>query len=99
MKYRYYIIPQAREEFMLARQWYRQLGVNGLSNRFAQSVKETIFRIQSNPHAFATRYKDVRVAHSDRFPYALHFYIDGDVIIITAIIFQGRDPIIAKNRV
>ncbi len=98
-KYKYYIIPPAREEFQLSRQWYKQLKVKGLSNRFAQCVKDTIVRIRSNPYAFAIRYKNVRIAHTDTFPYALHFYVDNDTIIVTSIIFQGRNPLIAKNRV
>jgi hypothetical protein len=99
MKHRYYIIPPARDEFRLARDWYQQLQVAGLGNRFAKSIKDTIGRIQTNPYAFAIRYKDVRIAHAENFPYALHFYLHDDVVVITAIIFQGRDPLIAKNRV
>ena len=99
MEYKYFIIPPAREEFRLARQWYQQLKVKGLGNRFALSVKDAIERIQSNPHAFAVRYENIRIAHTESFPYALHFYIDSNRIIITAIIFQGRNPIIAQNRV
>jgi hypothetical protein len=99
MKYKYYIIPPAREEFRLAREWYLQLKVKGLGNRFAKSIKDTVTRIQSNPHAFAVRYKNVRIAHTDIFPYALHFYLDNNTIVITSIIFQGRNPLIAKNRV
>jgi len=99
MAYKYYIIPPAREEFRLAREWYQQLKVKGLSNRFSQSVKDTVTRIQSNPYAFAVRYKNVRIAHTEVFPYALHFYLDNDTIIITAVIFQGRNPLIAKSRI
>jgi hypothetical protein len=97
-KYNYYIIPQAREEFRLAREWYRLRQVRGLSNRFARAVKETILNIQINPYAYSIRYSQVRVAHTQIFPYSIHFYLDNDTIIITAIIFQGRDPLIAKKR-
>jgi hypothetical protein len=99
MKYKLYIIPPAREEFRLAREWYRQLKVKGLSNRFAKSVRDTVSKIQSNPYAFAIRYKNVRIAHTDTFPFALHFFLDNNTIIISAIIFQGRNPTIARSRV
>lgn len=98
-KYRYYIIPPAREEFRLAREWYKQQQVPGLGNQFAQAVKEGIFRIRANPYAFAVRYRDVRIAYTLRFPYVIHYYFQGDLIIITAIIYQGRNPIIARQRV
>ncbi|MES2702356.1 MAG: plasmid stabilization system [Bacteroidota bacterium] len=92
-------MPPAREEFRMAREWYRQQLVKGLSDRFAKSVKDTVARIQFNPYAFAVRYKNVRIAHTNIFPYALHFYLDNDTIIITSIIFQGRNPLIARSRV
>ena len=99
VKAEYDIIPPAREEFRLARDWCRQQEVPGLSNRFAQSVKDCIVAIRQNPHAFAVRYKNVRIAHTHQFPYAVHFYLEGDMVTIIAIIFQGRNPLIAQGRV
>ena len=99
MNYKYYILPVARAEFQLARERYRETNVRGLSVRFAQSVKDCIRRIQDHPFAFAIRYKDVRMAHTAQFPYALHFYLEGNMVIITAILYQGRNPNIAQSRV
>jgi hypothetical protein len=99
MKYKYYIIPPAREEFRLAREWYQQQHVKGLGSRFAQAVKVLIAKIRTNPFAYAIRYKDVRIAHTHTFPYALHFYLQDDTIIITSIIFQGRNPLISRSRI
>jgi len=99
MKHKYHILPSAQEEFTLAREWYQQQLVRGLSNRFAQAVKICILKIRSNPYAHAIRYKNVRIAHTDKFPYAIHFYLDNNVIVITSIIFQGRNPLIARRRV
>ena len=99
MKYRYYIIPPAREEFRVARRWYNKQGVNGLGSRFAQTVKDCILTIQQNPFAFSIHYRNVRIAHTRKFPYSIHFYLEEDEIIITAIIFQGRNPRIARSRI
>ena len=96
---KYQILPAAREEFRWARQWYKQQGVQGLSDRFALSVKAAIIKIRQQPFSYAVRYKNVRIAHTDKFPYAIHFYLDQNIIIITAIIFQGRNPLIARKRV
>ena len=97
--HKYHIISPARNEFNLAREWYKGQGVRGLSNRFAQAVKGCIDKIRINPYAHAIRYKNVRIAHTDKFPYAIHFYLDEDTIIITSIIFQGRNPLISRRRV
>jgi len=84
------IIPPAREEFRLARQWYKQQHVQGLSNRFAQAVKDSIISIRTHPEAHAIRYRNVRIAHTETFPYAIHFYLDDDKIIITSIISRQK---------
>lgn len=99
VKYKYFIIPAAREEYRLAREWYNQQHVENLSNRFANAVNNCIKKIITNPSAYAFRYKNVRIAHTEKFPYAIHFYLDENTIIITSIIFQGRNPLIAKSRV
>ena len=99
IKYKYQIISPARDEFILAREWYQQQQIAGLGNRFAQAVKNCILKIRSNPHAHAIRYKNVRIAHTDKFPYAIHFYLEDDTIIITSIIFQVRNPLIARRKV
>ena len=95
----YYILPAAIREFREARKWYASRQVKGLSNRFSQAVKKAIGQILENPGAYAIRYKDIRIAHTAIFPYAIHFFLDGDTIIITAIIYDRRDPSIVKERI
>lgn len=95
----YYILPAAREEFREARKWYASQKVKSLSNRFSQGVKEAIEQILKNPGAYAIRYKDVRIAHTATFPYAIHFIAKNETIIITAIIYDRRDPSITMKRV
>ena len=95
----YYILPDARDEFREARKWYASQKVKGLSNRFARAVKDAILQILKNPGANAIRYKNVRIAHIATFPYAIHFLTDDNTIIITAIIYDRRDPSITMKRV
>lgn len=95
----YYILPLAVQEFREARNWYASQQVKGLSNRFAQEVKFTIKQILKNPGAYAVRYKQVSIAHTKTFPYAIHFLAEKDTIIITAIIYDRRDPSLSIKRV
>ncbi len=94
----YYILPAARDEFREARKWYASQNVKGLSNRFAMAVKDSILQILKNPGAYAIRNKNVRIAHTATFPYAIHFFVEEDTIIITAIIYDRRDPAITMKR-
>lgn len=95
----YYILPVARDEFREARKWYSSQKVKGLSNRFALAVKDAIVQILKNPGAYAVRYKNVRIAHVKIFPYAIHFFTKDNTIIITAIIYNRRNPAITMERV
>jgi hypothetical protein len=48
--------------------------------------------------AFAVRYENTRIAHTEKFPYAIHFFIEDDNVIISAIIFNRRNPQITIER-
>ena len=99
MKYKTIIQLEAAHDFKAAKLWYKRTKVNGLSQRFTNAVKSTITNLQKYPTAYAVRYKNVRIAHTEKFPYAIHFFIDNDLIVITAIIYSGRDPKMTFDRV
>ena len=99
MKYKAIIQIEAVRDFQEAKLWYEETKVNGLVQQFANAVKSTITNLQKYPTAYATRYKNVRIAHTEKFPYAIHFFIDNDLIVIIAIIYNGRDPKITFDRV
>jgi ParE toxin of type II toxin-antitoxin system, parDE len=99
MKYKTIIQLEAAQDFKEAKLFYKRTKVNGLSLRFTNAVKTTISNLQKHPAAYAIRYKNVRIAHTEKFPYAIHFFIDNDLIVITAIIYNGRDPKMTFNRV
>jgi hypothetical protein len=50
------------------------------------------------PESYAIRYKNIRIAHPRKFPYNIHFYVADNTIVITAILFEGRDPSINPKR-
>lgn len=99
MKYKTIIQIEATQDFEVARLWYRRTKVNGLSQRFSKAVKITIRNLQTHPTFYAIRYENVRVAHTDKFPYGIHFFIENDVIVIIAIMYNGRDPKVTLNRI
>lgn len=96
--FKYYILPIAIAEFNEARKWYSSKKIKGLSNRFAKAVRDSIERICTHPTAFAIRYKNTRIIHTEKFPYAIHFFVEADKIVITAIIFNRRDTQIIQER-
>jgi mRNA-degrading endonuclease RelE of RelBE toxin-antitoxin system len=72
-----------------------------LEKRFAAAVKATILHLKERPSVHAIRYKNVRIAHTEVFPYAIHFYIDepNKTIVIIAILHNSRNPDLPFGRI
>lgn len=89
----------AKTDVRQARKWYNQQQA-GLGKRFTSDMTTTLRKIAMNPTSFAIRYKVIRLANFDTFPYAAHFYIDdkNDTVYITAILHTSRHPDTPKDR-
>lgn len=99
MNYKTIVQFEAAQDFEEARLWYKRTEVSGLSQRFTNAVKATITNLQKHPTAYAIRYKNVRIAHAGKFPYAIHFFIEGNLVVIIAIIYAGRNPKTTSDRI
>ena len=73
MEYKTIIQLEAAKDFKKAKLWYKRTKVAGLPQRFSNAVRTTITNLQKYPTAYAVRYKNVRIAHTEKFPYAIHF--------------------------
>jgi toxin ParE1/3/4 len=71
---------------------------SGLGDRFFSNLSEKIEKIKSNPLHYAIRYKEVRCAKIDNFPFMVHFIVSDDDIIIIGIIHTSRNPQLWKER-
>ena len=99
MSWRLFYYDEVALDVRETKNWCRQQQI-GLDKRFADDVKQCIMRIQKNPEHYEVRYKDVRLAHCETFPYSIHFYLNSaeKQIVIIAIVHQHRDPSVAKSR-
>jgi len=90
-KYKIQVIPAAYNDLKEARAWYRSKN-SQLPKRLIQQIKITMEQIRSVPTAHANRYKDVRIANVAVFPYAVHFIIETDAVIVLAVHHIAIDP-------
>jgi hypothetical protein len=97
-KYKLVVLDIAKQDAKNARKWYREQQI-GLDKRFTVDMNDTLRRILRTPSAYAIRYRNNRQANFDIFPYIIHFFIEETTIIVTAILYAGRDPNLAKQRV
>ena len=99
MGYSIHYFDEVKFDIQEAKFWYKDQKA-GLEKRFAQEIKKTLVRIQNNPKGYEIKYKDIRSAFTDVFPYAIHFFIDDEHkrIVIIAIVHQYRNPKLQQSR-
>ncbi len=98
-KFKIVVHELAKTDMRQARKWYNQQQA-GLGKRLYQDMTATLWKIAMNPTSFAVRYKLIRLAHFDTFPYATHFYIDDEnnTVYVIAILHTSRHPDMPKDR-
>jgi plasmid stabilization system protein ParE len=94
-----FYFDEVKPDIKGAKEWYKSQK-DGLEKRFIHDIKASIIRLQKNPLKYEVRYRNIRIAYPDVFPYAIHFYIDElkNRIVIIAITHQHRDPNHSQER-
>jgi len=83
--------PEVVGDLEDAAKWYddRKLELGG---QFLRECKAALERIQKRPEQGSIGTADVRSVRIHRFPYVVHYRIEGTSIVVLAIMFGGRDP-------
>lgn len=71
--------------------WYEARSP-GLGAAFIAACRDALVRIQRNPERVAADADGIRSVRLRRFPYLIHFRIEGETLVVFAIMFGGRDP-------
>ncbi|GAF04797.1 type II toxin-antitoxin system RelE/ParE family toxin [Saccharicrinis fermentans] len=97
--YKSIILPLAKEDIREAAKWYNKQQ-KGLGKSFTAEVRENVHFIRQNPKASNIRYKNVRTAVLNVFPFMIHYTIDekDKTVIISAVLHTSRNPELWKNR-
>ncbi|MFA6058878.1 MAG: type II toxin-antitoxin system RelE/ParE family toxin [Taibaiella sp.] len=91
MKYKLIITPEAVDEIQNAIDYYNEKK-KGLGKRFYVDLQKQFSQIARNPLYRSLRYDNIRFAHLDTFPYAAHYDITNDIIIIQAVLCDYQNP-------
>jgi toxin ParE1/3/4 len=73
------------------RKWYEERST-WLGSDFIFECPEGLARIQRNPEWVSIDADGVRSLRIRRLPYVIHYRIEGEMIVVFAILFGGRDP-------
>ncbi len=97
--YKSVILPLAKEDIRETAQWYSKQQ-KGLGKRFTAEVREKVYFIRQNPKTSNVRYKNVRTAVLNVFPFMIHYTVDekSTTVIILAVLHTSRNPELWKNR-
>jgi len=91
MNYQLLISPEAEFDIQDAFEWYEQSST-GLGSEFVRAVDGCFALIGRNPLAYVKVYQQVRRILIRRFPYAVMYVVEEDVITIIACFHVKRDP-------
>ena len=86
------ISDESRLDILDAFSWYESRRP-GLGKDFELCLEAGLNQIQKDPFLFQTRYKNLHVHFIDRFPYGVHYLIEGDTIKVFGIFHTSRNPI------
>jgi toxin ParE1/3/4 len=71
----------------------------GLGYKFLDELRDTYYRIQDGPLKYQHLRSGVRRALTRRFPYAVFFSIEGELIVVLAVLHAAREPAVWQRRI
>ena len=90
MIYKIVIIEDAKIDYKKSLLYYKNIHPK-LAVRFNDSFKNSIEIIRDNPLLFQIRYDTIRIIFLKSFPYALHYSIYENNIVIKSIFHTSKD--------
>ncbi|HTG15940.1 MAG TPA: type II toxin-antitoxin system RelE/ParE family toxin [Blastocatellia bacterium] len=79
-------------------QWYES-EEPGLGFEFVDELRHAYRRILNAPFKYEALRYGIRRAITRRFPYAIYFSVEGEVIVVVAVLHTARDPAEWQRRI
>ncbi len=77
------------DDFEKGYDYYEKISAE-LANKFTEELKESIKNIEIRPLHYAVKYRKIRIAQFNNFPFSIHYIVEGSVIYILKILHQKR---------
>ena len=90
-EYRLVAEPRADLDVAATLDWYENEQV-GLGQEFLDELRATYDRVADGPLAYQDLRSGIRRALMRRFPYAVYFAVEGDVVVVLAVLHVSREP-------
>jgi toxin ParE1/3/4 len=89
--YQLMISDESKMDILDSFSWYESR-YKGLGKDFQLCVEAGLNRIQQNPQLFQKRYKNLHIHFIDRFPFGIHYLVEGNMIRVFGIFHTSRSP-------
>lgn len=90
-QYKLVVAPAAVNDIQRAVDYYNSQQ-KGLGKRFLTDLKSELKKVTDTPYTRAIRYDNIRLAVMNKFPYAAHYYVNDDKIIVLGVISMFMNP-------
>ena len=97
-RYRIDAEPAVDSDVEAAFNWY-EAEEPGLGTEFIDELRAAYGRIAEGPFRYQELRSGVRRALTRRFPYAIYFSVEGEVIVVLAVLHARRDPAEWQRRI
>lgn len=89
----YPLVAEPRADFDIAAtiEWYEEERA-GLGQEFLDELRATYDRLADAPLQYQHLRSGIRRALLRRFPYAVYFVVEGDAVVVLAVLHVSRDP-------
>ena len=84
-------LSQAKQEFEQTIDYYESCS-EGLGKQFAIEIQRSLLHITQYPHTWTLLRHGLRRYIINRFPYAILYNIDGDTVVVIAIMNTSQKP-------
>ncbi|MCA6422016.1 MAG: type II toxin-antitoxin system RelE/ParE family toxin [Flavobacterium sp.] len=84
---------EVKNDVLQVKDWYKTKQ-KGLEKRFANEVKSTLNYLIKNPLLFQIKYKTLRTAYTEIFPYAVHYHFNekSKTITVLGVFYTSISP-------
>jgi plasmid stabilization system protein ParE len=97
-QYRIEAEPAVDADIEAAFEWY-EAEEPDLGFEFLGELRAVYQRILEGPRKYQALRSGIRRALTRRFPYAIYFSIEGEVIVVVAVLHTARDPAEWQRRI
>ena len=96
MTYSLSFLPEVENDAIMGYEWYEDRSP-GLGDDFLRLFYAYAIEIPRNPELYNIVHKDFRRRLLRRFPYAIYFRIEDQVVVISGLFHCARNPILIED--